>query len=110
MMRERTYVSNVLRTGVLLSFVLLVGGLVASMFEQAAAVLTPASPGLLIGAALRLDSTALIHLGLLVLMLTPVARVVVLVAHFVSEREVPFALVSMGVLCLVIAAVVVGLF
>lgn len=110
MTRERMLVSTTLRGGVFASFALLAAGVVMSAFDPPAALIVPAPLAPLIAGAVRFDSTALIHLGLLVLMLTPFTRVAVLAAHFIRDRELPFALMSIGVLCLLTAAVVVGVF
>jgi Protein of unknown function (DUF1634) len=56
-----------------------------------------------------LDSTMFLHVGLLVLMLTPFARVVVLLVEFVREREFSFAFISFVVLLLLSLGVTIGL-
>ena len=56
----------------------------------------------------RGDATATIDAGLLVLMATPIARVLVLVVEFIRFRETPFALISIVVLFLLAASVTIG--
>ena len=51
-----------------------------------------------------------IHIGILALLLTPFARVVVLVAQAARQRDLSFVFVSFGVLLLLITTILVGLF
>jgi uncharacterized membrane protein len=103
-------VSVTLIAGVAVSAVLLVAGL-ALLFARPAPV-EPLAAGALpaaFEALTELDPAAFLHLGLLVLMFTPVARVVVLLMEFVRRREWAFAAVSLGVLFLLTGAVIIGL-
>lgn len=107
---ERRKLSKTLRTGVLISFVLLAGGTIRSLWVPPEHVIHPRSLAGVIESALAMDATALIHLGLIALMLTPFSRLVVLLVHFLHSREYPFAGITIGVLCLLIVTVVIGLF
>lgn len=107
---ESTAVANALRAGVALSFILLVVGLALALAHPAA---TPLSPRQLPGMASAIrtgDAAMVIHIGILVLLLTPFARVVVLVAQFARQRDLSFVFVSFGVLLLLITTILVGLF
>lgn len=106
---ERRRVSRTLRTGVFASFLLLTAGLARALFEEPAARLHPSGVAELPQALLALDAGALIHAGLLVLMLTPFLRIVVLTIHFARTGERPFVLVTIGVICLLIGTVALGL-
>lgn len=102
-------VSLTLRAGVGLSALLLVAGIVASFWNAPGALVTPRGLAALPGDIVRLRSDALIHAGLLLLMLTPLARVVVVTWNFVQRRESSFAWISVGVLLLLIGTTIFGL-
>lgn len=57
---------------------------------------------------LSLGSSGPLKWGILLLMLTPVARVVILTAGLVRERDVPFALVSLFVLGVLLSGIAVS--
>jgi uncharacterized membrane protein len=57
-----------------------------------------------------LDPTATINLGLLILLLTPVVRIIAAGIAFVMERAYKFALVSLGVLAILSVSTVIGYF
>jgi len=103
-------VAVTLRAGVAASFLLLcLGTAVYFVAPQSAAMLGPrALPGLL-SEVLQGSPIAIVHLGLLLLLLTPIARVVVLLAEFVRAREFSFTLISIGVLFLLVLSIVIGL-
>jgi hypothetical protein len=54
------------------------------------------------------DGAAITRLGLILLMATPVARVIVLIVGWVAEREFRFALVALAVLGLLSLGVLLG--
>ena len=56
-----------------------------------------------------LDGSALIHAGIVLLLLTPVARVAALLVEYAARRERLFAMVSFGILLLLAASLVLGL-
>jgi uncharacterized membrane protein len=47
--------------------------------------------------------------GVLVLLATPVLRIIVAGVQFVRERDMKYALVSLGVLCIVVLAYFLGI-
>lgn len=109
-MSERRVLALVMRTGVLVSFVLLAIGLAFSAGSPAPDLLTPGSPMDVVRGMGEGDAASWIHAGLLVLMLTPFSRVVVLLLYFGKSRDFPFLGVSIGVLLLLVGTVVARLF
>jgi len=97
-----TYISAVLKWGSYLSLVMLLCGLISLGFLRPE--LSPLSNiktlsfGQLISRLSRFDIPALINLGLLVLMFTPILRVIVAVFSFIIEKDLKYALVASGVL------------
>lgn len=77
------------------------------------AVETALAAGLLLSAGLlavglALASPGLLRLGILLLMLTPVARVVVVTLGLLRRREYFFGLLSLGILGVLCFSMVVG--
>jgi uncharacterized membrane protein len=109
-------VGSVLRTGVALAAALvLIGGIafVASHSQavpdhrkfQAAPTPLASIAGVLQG-AITLDPLYIIQLGLLILIATPIVRVVTCVAGFALERDWTYAIVSLIVLAFLLASIV----
>ncbi|HSN69198.1 MAG TPA: DUF1634 domain-containing protein, partial [Thermoanaerobaculia bacterium] len=73
------------------------------------AAVTPAGLGAALRGVTRLETSALVHLGIVVLLLTPIARLVAVSAEFSIRRETTFVLMSVGVLLLLGASVLIGL-
>ncbi|MCE9545355.1 MAG: DUF1634 domain-containing protein [Planctomycetia bacterium] len=95
--------------GLYLSAALLVAGLMLSMAGHATP--TPHHPlklRPLIAASLNGDGTAVINLGLVLLMATPVLRVLVLGIGWLGEKDWRFALVSLIVLTMLCVSIVWG--
>lgn len=94
-------VSWVLRIGVLASAAFLIAGLVDAILAPDPAAWI--SPSTLI-ADLRnlpfLRTVSLVHAGLVILLLTPILRVIALLFQFARERDRAFVLMSLGVLFL----------
>jgi uncharacterized membrane protein len=112
-------VSAVLRSGVLLSAALVLAGGLAFLashrqdipdFRKFHAEPTPLASihGVMRG-ALALDPPYIIQLGLLILIATPVVRVLTCATGFAFERDWTYAVVSLIVLALLIAGVGFGL-
>lgn len=102
--------STVLRWGVIVSFTLLIGGIVAMLRSG----VTPQHVSfedlrLLPSGLARLEGGALIHAGILALLATPVARVVALLIEAARRREGLFAMLSFGILLLLVAGLAIGL-
>jgi uncharacterized membrane protein len=104
-----TGVVTALRAGVAVSFLLIVAGLLLAFTQPPTGAIGPGELRGLPAAIASLHGASLIHLGILVLILTPFMRVVVLVGHFARQRDLSFVLVSFGVLLLLITTIVIGL-
>lgn len=102
-------VAVALRLGVTVSFLLLTIGVGCAIGADAAPALRPDSVRELLRGLAAFEPSALIHAGLLVLLATPFARVVALVAQFARERDRPFVAVSFGVLLLLITTIMIGM-
>jgi uncharacterized membrane protein len=115
-------ISSILRVGVMLSASLILAGMVLSFAAHpqyarrasslrgltGAGATFPHSFTAVIQGTARLDGPAVVALGLLVLVATPVVRVAASVVGFVYERDRPFVAITMTVLLLLIASFVVG--
>ncbi|MGH2458996.1 MAG: DUF1634 domain-containing protein [Chloroflexota bacterium] len=108
-------VSNVLRYGVLLSFVIILIGSVMLFIQggQAATVRlvgapNPHSPGQVISDLLQLQPKAVIDFGLMLLIATPVMRVAVSVIAFLVEEDVIYTLVTLFVLAVLLVSFFLG--
>jgi uncharacterized membrane protein len=53
----------------------------------------------------RLDAAAVMELGILLLLLTPVLRIIMAAVSFVLEREYKYFLISLGVLAVVLLSI-----
>ncbi|UZX16754.1 DUF1634 domain-containing protein [Thermus sp. PS18] len=98
------WLSWVLRTGVLLAALLVsVGGLWYLMVDgQREILLDRALKG--VDVHWGLSPTGLIHLGLLLLILTPVARVALALGLYLEERDWTFALITFWVLLVLLGS------
>ena len=102
--------AKVLRDGVLLSFALLLLGTIFVLVADRPVDSLHASDLKHAGSQIHDgDLSVFIHIGLIVLMLTPFARIVVLVYEFARERESAFVAISLGVLLFMIASIVIGI-
>ena len=94
-------VSWVLRIGVLTSAAFLIAGLIdAILSPDPAAWISPASLVADLRGLLRVNTVSLVHTGLVILLLTPILRVIALLFQFGKERDRAFVLMSLGVLFL----------
>lgn len=64
--------------------------------------------GLLLVAGLSLGTENALRWGVILLMLTPVARVLILTVGLIHERDWPFALVSLFVLAVLAAGILLS--
>ena len=109
---------NLLRLGVLVSaVVVLAGGLLLlareglqphrslEQFQE-----EPSGPGLIVQKAVALDSRGLIMLGLLLLIATPVARVIFSVFAFALQRDYLYVLFTVVVLVVLLYSLFSGYF
>ena len=115
-------ISRTLMSGVYLSLVVLLAGTIASYFGHPAYLLSPAeldrlhSPGAampqtfggVIDGVLRWDGPSIISLGLLILIATPFARVVVSIVTFARHRDRLYTAITSTVLLLLLLSFLIG--
>jgi uncharacterized membrane protein len=120
--RVELLLSVILRTGVIVSFIVIVAGTVLAFARQNEYASTPealrhltepgaAYPrtlGAIFADAFRGRGQALIMLGLLLLIATPVIRVAASVAVFALQRDRAFVMLTLIVLVLLLAALWLG--
>ena len=120
--RAELFLSNVLRGGVLTSLGVILAGTLVSFFHHPEYVSSPQELARLTqaGAAFphtvrdvvaglaELRGQAIVALGLLILVATPVARVAVSILLFLEERDRTYAAITSIVLLLLILSLVVG--
>lgn len=110
MKSKNPLVSITLIAGVSASFVLLIGGLAFSIGQPVGLSERAPAPQEIVRGLSYGDPAAIITAGILVLMLTPFARVVVLLYEFVRAREGSFVVISIVVLCLLITSIAIGMY
>lgn len=99
-----------LRIGVWISAAFLIAALARSVVaREMVATVTPAGLAGALRGVLRLETAALVHVGIVALLLTPIARLVAVALEFVIRRETSFVAISVGVLLLLGASVGIGL-
>jgi uncharacterized membrane protein len=115
-------ISNLLRIGVVTSLAVVVAGTVLSFVHhpdflssprELARLTTPGAafprtPGEVLAGLRRFQGRAVVVLGLLLLVATPVMRVAVSVFAFVYERDRKFVLITSIVLALLLLSFVLG--
>ncbi|BDG61263.1 DUF1634 domain-containing protein [Caldinitratiruptor microaerophilus] len=110
--RVEILVGHLLRYGVALAAVIMAAGLVLLLMRSGTAphpsVPVPTSISEVLGGLLRLDPTALIDLGLVVLILTPVLRVAASLVAFAIERDRTYTLITLIVLIVLVAGFALG--
>lgn len=103
-------IAVVLRYGSILSAVVMAFGIGVAFFRGGPPTPTVRlSPAALLTRALALDPLAITELGILLLLLTPVFRVVIAVIAFGLERDTKYTLISSGVLLVVLASIIFAL-
>ena len=110
-----TIVSLVLRFGVLLSLgVIAIGTILLFFVDPANAVVptsgtpTPQNPADVLAAVGQLQPTAVIQVGLMLLIATPVIRVAVSVFAFLIEEDFVYTLVTLFVLSVLLLSFFLG--
>jgi uncharacterized membrane protein len=101
------FVAAVLSTGVLLSLVLLIWGGIL-MLTHPGPHTAPGSIGHVLTGFIHLNPVATVNLGLLVLLLTPVARVIAAMLAFAIEKDRRYAIISFIVLAILAASPFIG--
>lgn len=106
-------ISNILRYGVMLSFVVITIGSVLLLVQPGTAVRpngppNPHDPGVVLVQAFQLQPKAIIELGLMILIATPVFRVGVAAVVFLMESDYVYTLVSVFVFAVLTASFFLG--
>jgi uncharacterized membrane protein len=108
-LRLNTVISRVLTVGLLAAVALLVVGAILTLTRPGVAVVHATSVGSLPSQLGALQPGGFLQLGLLVLLLTPFARVVALGIAFGRRRQWLFTMISGVVATLLIVGAVLGL-
>jgi uncharacterized membrane protein len=90
--------SRVLRGGVVISACLMIVGLLIAVLRGATGAQHGSGMGWIGRGILHGDGRAILELGLLILMVTPVLRMLMVAYYFARARVVPLLLASIGVL------------
>ena len=101
-------VHEILIVGLVISTALLVTGLILDLMTGRTLPTATLSPIEALQQALRLQPSGFLSLGLLVLMFTPVVRVIGSVIVFIWERDWRYALITLTVLIVMLTSVLVG--
>ena len=111
-------IAGVLRAGVFVASALAIAGGLALLAREGGAMadfreFVPGADGLrrvsgIVRGALGGDSRAVMQLGVLVMIATPIARVAVSVAHFARERDRTFAWLTGAVLAMLAGGLLLG--
>ena len=111
--RVERWIGRILRFGVWGSAALMISGLVAAWFSEGALHIPAENPAatdvlrnLLSGS---LDPATLMFGGLVLLMLTPLLRVLTAAAGFVVEKDHKFTVVSLVIFCMLVGELVYSL-
>lgn len=120
--RTELAISTILRAGVVASLALVVTGLVLTFVSHPAVFVSahgfdpvrtgtamfPHTLGGIVGGALRLEGQAVVALGLLVLVATPVLRVAVSILAFAFQRDYLYVKITTVVLVTLITSFILG--
>ena len=108
------WTSRVLRLGVMISAGLMILGLLLAAFFPSllGPLLTSPSLGSLAGrmVSMSFDPATLMYAGLVMLMVTPVLRVITAVFGFAFERDWRFVIVSSMVLCMLVGEIIYSIY
>jgi len=106
--RSRRAIALVLRYGSLISTLIMALGLILTLLRTPALARTSHSRiglGQLIPRLVHLDPLALTECGILLLLLTPIFRILVAMASFAMERDHKYVWISLGVLAVVLLSI-----
>jgi uncharacterized membrane protein len=101
-------ISAVLRYGSLISTLVMALGLGLMLIRRSATRLATyhrIEPVELFSALIRLDPAAVTEFGILLLLFTPIFRIIVAVISFALERDKKYVLISLGVLLVVLLSI-----
>jgi len=104
--KAQTAIAAVLRYGSLLSALVMAAGVGLALLRGGVTALSSkSSAGALLGQVLMRDPLGVTELGILLLLLTPVFRVVIAVIGFSAERDTKYVLVALGVLAVMLSSI-----
>ncbi len=101
--KTRVWIMVSLSAGVYSSALLLALGLIGFLVRGAAAGPAGAGPGTLVRQTLHEHASAVLHLGLWLLLVTPIVRVLAAAAGFLAERDHRYFTVACGVLGIILS-------
>jgi uncharacterized membrane protein len=106
-LKSELAISRVLRYGALISTLIMAAGVVLRAIRGHGAVSGAGFVHLpeLLPHVLRMEPIAVTELGVLLLLLTPVARIVVTMITFAVEHDMKYMLISLGVLAVVLFSI-----
>ncbi len=99
----------VLTVGIIASIGIMVFGFVVLIVKGGTSNGQPQNLGRLIAGILNLDAFSIIWFGTLILILTPITRVVTATILFIREHDTRYFIITLTVLILIIISFLVGL-
>jgi uncharacterized membrane protein len=106
--KAQAAIAVVLRYGSLVSTLVMALGLLMILIRGLAAyppLESPAPVRVVVARALRFDGLGISELGLILLLLTPILRIVVAVTTFALERDHKYTFIALGVLVVVVLSI-----
>jgi len=101
-------IALVLRYGALVSTLIMALGIGLALLRGSAGSLAAyhrLRPTLLLSQLMRFDAAAVTEVGVLLLLLTPIVRIVAAVVTFAIERDTRYVLISLGVLAVILLSI-----
>ncbi len=109
--RYRVYhvLSRVLATGIIASIGIMVLGAALLLVKGGGTIQRLPPFGQLLAGVVALDPSSVIWFATLVLILTPIARVVTAIVLFTLEKDRRYIMITVGVLVLLIVSFIIGI-
>jgi uncharacterized membrane protein len=106
----QVWIARLLRTGMIVSMLIVTAGLVAYLYSNGKMAVSYRQfdssrlfePAAFFNALRQGESTAIIQLGVLLLMATPLARLILSLWAFLKQGDRLYALLSLLVLCIIL--------
>lgn len=111
--RAQNAIAAVLRYGSSISTAVMAVGIIFGLVRGGGSLARPGSelsPAMLLSRALHFDPVGVTELGILLLLLTPVFRIVIAVVTFGLERDTKYVLISLGVLAVMAFSIAYALY
>jgi uncharacterized membrane protein len=102
-------IALVLMVGIIASIGIMVFGLVVLIVKGGASNGNPRDLGQLITGILNLDASSIIWFGTIILILTPITRIITSTLLFIEERDTKYFIITLTVLILIIISFLVGI-